>query len=344
MVDTTKFFTFISKDIYDVIKYNSNIKCMYNESEKMIYYEVINSSLIASYDSSLSVRVSEASKYLMKGYVIEVEGSYHKICKGHNAYDGYYNIQEICLGMIKLVENAYQIKLPELKHWFIQRIDITKVFDLSSNDNVKNYINNFRTLTFPRRNLKYYEDESLYISGQTTTLKIYNKLKEFLKHDKKKLLKFENFNVFEFCKKIDGYVRFECEIKKKKIKSIYNNKKFIRVNSVKYSDFEKIWCDEFMKLLKFDDNEIKKVRDKESVYKRLNSYYNSRKASELYNFYLAIKVDGEKFIKNSMSKATFYRKRKELKEVGVDFCGCYKIYEEDKISVDFNPFYCKEVS
>ena len=282
MVDTTKFFTFISKDIYDVIKYNSNIKCMYNESEKMIYYEVINSSLIASYDSSLSVRVSEASKYLMKGYVIEVEGSYHKICKGHNAYDGYYNIQEICLGMIKLVENAYKIKLPKLKHWFIQRIDITKVFDLSSNDNVKNYINNFRTLTFPRRNLKYYEDESLYISGQTTTLKIYNKLKEFLKHDKKKLLKFENFNVFEFCKKIDGYVRFECEIKKKKIKSIYNNKKFIRVNSVKYSDFEKIWCAEFMKLLKFDDNEIKKVRDKESVYKRLNSYYNSRKASELY--------------------------------------------------------------
>lgn len=344
MIDTTKFFTFISKDIYDIIKYKSNIKCMYNQSEDMIFYEIINSSLIGSYDSSLSVRVMDSSKYLQKGYVIEIEGSYHKIIKGHNSYDGFYNIQEICLGMKKLVENAYNIKLPKLKHWFIQRIDITKCFDLNNNNNVKNYINNFRTLTFPRRNLNFYEDESLYILGQTTTLKIYNKLKEFLKHDKKKLIKYNDFNIFEFCKKIDGYVRFECEIKKKKLKSMYNNKNFIRVDSLKYSDFEKVWCDEFMKLLKFDNNEIKKVRDKESVYKRLNSYYNTRKASDLYNFYLAIKVDGEKFIKNNMTKTTFYRKRKELKDAGVDFCGCYKIYEEDNISVDFNPFYCEEVS
>lgn len=343
MIDTTKFFTFINKDIYDVIKYNSNIKCMYNQSEDMIFYEIINSSLTGSYDSSLSVRVIDAGKYLQKGYVIEVEGSYHKICKGHNSYDGFYNIQEICLGMKKLVENAYHINLPDLKHWFLQRIDIAKCFDLNNNSNVKNYINNFRTLTFPRRNLNFYEDESLYILGQTTTLKIYNKLKEFLKHDKKKLIKYNDFNVFEFCNKIDGYIRFECEVKKKKLKSMYNTN-FVRVNSLKYSDFEKVWCDEFMKLLKFDNNEIKKVRDKESVYKRLNSYYDSRKASDLYNFYLAIKVDGEKFIKNNMTKATFYRKRKELKEVGVDFCGCYKIYEEDNISVDFNPFYCEEVS
>lgn len=343
MIDTTKFFTFINKDIYNIIKYKSDIKCMYNTSENMIYYEVINSSLKGSYDSSLSVRVCEACKYLKSGYVIEVEGSYHKIMKGHNAFDGFYNIQDICLGMIKLVENSYNIKLPKLKHWFIQRIDITKVFDLYNNENVINYINNFRTLSFPRRNLKFYEDESLYVSGQTTTLKIYNKLKEFLKHDKKNFVNYTNYNLLDFCNKINGFIRFECEIKKKKLKSIYNSN-FIRVDSLKYSDFEKIWCDEFMKLLKFDDNEIRKVRDKESVYKRLYSQYNSRKASDLYSFYLSIKVDGEKFIKNNMSKATFYRKRKELKNAGVDFCGCYKIYEEDNISVDFNPFFYKEVS
>lgn len=345
MIDTTKFFTFINKSIYDIIKYKSNIKCMYNKSQDLIFYEIVNSSLSGSYDSSLSVRVCDASKYLYikNVYVIEIEGSYHKISQGHNAYDGFYNLQEICLFMKKLVEQAYNIILPCLKHWFIQRVDITKCFDLINNNNVKNYINGFRMLTFPRRQLNFYEDESLYVSGQTTTLKIYNKLNEFLKHDKKKLIKYNNFNIYEFCKKIDGYIRFECEIKKKKLKCMYN-KKFIRVDSLKYSDFEKVWCDEFMKLLKFDNNEIKKVRNKESVFKRLSDLYHTRKASDLYNFYLAIKVDGEKFIKNSMSKSSFYRKRKELQKAGIDFSSCFKIYDDEKFGIDFNPFIFKEVS
>ena len=91
-------------------------------------------------------------------------GSYHKICKGHNAYDGYYNIQSITLNLKKLVENAYDVILPELKHWFLQRIDVTRVYDLNENKNVQQYINCFRTLTYPRRNLKFYEDESVYVS------------------------------------------------------------------------------------------------------------------------------------------------------------------------------------
>lgn len=137
--------------------------------------------------------------------------------------------------------------------------------------------------------------------------------------------------------KIDGYVRFECEIKKKKLKSIYGTN-FIRIRNLNYKELKSIWCDEFMKILKFDVSEMKKVKQKESVKERLQTIYNNRKASELYNFYLAIKVDGEKAIKNNMSKATFYRKRKELKDVGIDFTGCFKIYEEETNIIDFNPF------
>lgn len=267
----------------------------------------------------------------------KLNGSYHKIVKGHNAYDGYYNIQSITLALKKLVENAYNVNLPNLKHWFLQRIDITRVYNLKDNVNVQKYINCFRTLTYPRRNLKFYEDESVYVSGQTTTLKIYNKLCEFSKHDKNKLSKFDTFNLYEFMHKIDGYVRFECEIKKKKLKSIYG-KNYIRINNLSYKEFEKIWCDEFMKILKFDMSEIKKVKQKESVKERLKTIYNNRKAIELYNFYLAIKVDGEKTVKSNMSKATFYRKRAELKDAGIDFTGCFKIYEEDANIIDFNPF------
>lgn len=73
MIDTVKVFTFINKKTYDKIKYNSNIKCMYNDSSKTLYYEIINSSLLGSYDSSLSVRVDEATRYMQSGYVLEVE-------------------------------------------------------------------------------------------------------------------------------------------------------------------------------------------------------------------------------------------------------------------------------
>lgn len=337
MIDTVKVFSFISKPIYEKIKFASNIKTMFNNAQGTIYYEIINDSLKGSFDSSLSVRVDSAARYMMKGFVIEIEGSYHKIVKGHNAYDGYYNLSSITLNLKKLVENAYDVNLPSLKHWFLQRVDITRVFDLKENINVQKYINNFRTLTYPRRNLKFYEDESVYVSGQTSTLKIYNKLREFLKNDRKKVQKFSNFNIQAFCKKIDGYVRFECEIKKKKLKSIYRNN-FIRVRNIIYEDLKKVWCDEFMKILKFDVSEVKKVKNKESVLKRLNSIYDNRKANDLYNFYLAIKVDGEKSIKSNMTKTTFYRKRKELKNAGVDFTGCFKIYEEDITFIDFNPF------
>ena len=337
MIDTVKIFTFINKQTYEKIKYTSDIKCMYNTSKATIFYEIISTSLQGSFDSSLSVRVDEASRYMKKGYVIEIEGSYHKIMKGHNAYDGYYNIQEITLGFKRLVENAYKVKLPSLKHWFLQRIDITKVYDLENNEQVQNYINYFRTLTYPRRNLKFYEGESVYVSGQTTTLKIYNKLKEFIKNDRKKLSRFNEFNIQDFMFKIDGFVRFECEIKKKKLKSIYNTN-FIRVRNLNYNELNKIWVDEFMKILKFDDSEIRKVKNKENVLQRLKTIYKNNKANELYNFYLAIKVDGENFVKSNMSKATFYRKRNELKCAGIDFTGCFKIYEEDTHIIDFNPF------
>ncbi len=98
-----------------------------------------------------------------------------------------------------------------------------------------------------------------------------------------------------------------------------------------------------MKILKFDDTEIKKVSNKNDVLKRLKTFYKSNKANDLYAFYLSIKVDGENSVKNNMSKTTFYRKRKELKNAGVDFTGCFKIYEENTDIITFNPFLEKEV-
>lgn len=45
MIDTVKIFTFINKQTYEKIKYSSTIKCMYNNADGTIFYEIINSSL-----------------------------------------------------------------------------------------------------------------------------------------------------------------------------------------------------------------------------------------------------------------------------------------------------------
>ena len=296
-----------------------------------------------SYSSKLSVRVGCGSKYsfVEKGYFIEIEGSYHKIVHGYNSHNGYYDLQFISGSLIQIVELSYNIKLPNIENWYLQRCDIAICYDLQNQNNVKSYINSLSRCNYPRRNAKFFYDESIYLSGTTTTLKIYNKLLEFKKHDLKKFVN-SNFNTLDYMNKIQGFIRFECEIKKKMLKNIYNNEKSIKLINIKYEDLKKVWCDEFMKVLQFINSDLKIIRGREDVLKRLNSLYKPAKANLLYNFYCAIQLNGLKDIKNNMSKATYYRYIKELKQAKIDFSQSYKVEEIENIYY-FNPFEFKEV-
>lgn len=193
---------------------------------------------------------------------------------------------------------------------------------------------------YPRRNIKTYQDESIYLTGSTTTLKIYNKLLEFKKHDFKKLRN-TNFDIFTYLKHINGFIRFECEIKKKKLVNMYNNK-FVRVRNINYEELKKIWSDEFMKLLKLFDTDMNIISDKKQIENRLYTLYKQQKASILYNFYTSIMVDGLREVKKRTKKSTYYRNIKELKQANIDFSQTYKI-DLKKDIVEFNPFQYKEV-
>ena len=257
MVDTMKIVAQIDRDTYEFISYYSNVQTKYNESTGEIFYNITSDSLEGSFDSRLSVRVGLGSKYnFVNKYFIEIEGSYHKIMRGQNAVNGFTNIESIAKGLIFIVSEFYQIKLPDIELWYIKRIDITRTFDLGSNEIVRRYIRCLKNLSYPRRKVDFHDsptDCSIYASGLSSTLKIYNKLLEFQKHDRNKLLNFMEFNVFEFEQLIKGYVRFECEIKSKKLSDYFNSKN-VKVIDVKYSNLLKIWREEFMKLLKFDNN------------------------------------------------------------------------------------------
>lgn len=240
-----------------------------------------------------------------------------------------------------MVELSYNIKLPDIDKWYLQRCDIAICFDLENQNNVKSYINSLSRCNYPRRNAKFFYDESIYLSGTTTTLKIYNKLLEFKKHDLKKFVN-SNFNLIEYLNVIQGFIRFECEIKKKMLKNIYDNENNIKIVNVKYEDLKKIWSDEFMKVLQFIKNDLDIVRGREEVYNRLNDIYKPSKANLLYNFYCSIQLNGLKDVKYHTSKATYFRNIKELKQAKIDFSQSYKVEEIENIFY-FNPFIAKEV-
>lgn len=342
MIDTLKIYTNVSSKIYDIISNSSIVKTSYNKADGEIFYEIINDHLVGSYSSSLSVRVCSSSKYSLADtdYVIEIEGSYHKITRGYNSHNGFYDLEYIVNQFIDIVSFRYNIVLPDIDNWYLQRCDISLCFDLENQNNVCTYINNLSSCKYPRRNLKFYQDESIYVSGTSTTIKIYNKLLEFKKHDLKKF-KNTDFNVVDYISRIKGFIRFECELKKKKLKDIYkvNN---IKVLDVKYEDLKDVWSDEFMKFLKFVDNDFKIVCNREDVFKRLNTMYKPVKARNLYNFYLMIKTDGIDTVKLRMHRTTFYRNINDLKACNIDFSQKFEIQNTDNIIL-FNPFLAKEV-
>ena len=198
MIDTIKIYTQINKQVYKIIHYNSNVMQKFNKSTGELFYKITTDDLKGTYDSNIHIGVGSGSKYgFVDSYYLEIECSIHKVLKGHNAYDGCYNVAIAAQKMIKIIEDSYNIVLPELRHWFLIRIDITKSFDLGTQENVEQYINSLKLLNYPRRNPGRY-NTSLYFPGIVTTLKIYNKLAEFEKHDRNKMMKFCDFDLLDF--------------------------------------------------------------------------------------------------------------------------------------------------
>ncbi len=340
MIDTIKIYTEIPFEIYTKIYNKSIVKSSIDKKTGELIYEVVNDHLEGSYSSSLSVRVGCGTKYGFYdlGYYIEIEGSYHKLKKGYNSHNGFYDLELISKELIKMAQIAYNVNLPNIKNWFLQRCDITICYDLGKQENVKDYINSLSRCSYPRRKLKFFYDESIYVSGSTTTLKIYNKYIEFRKHDLKKFNS-TAFDTEKYLEEIKGFVRFECEIKKKMLVKLLNEK-HIKIINIKYENLKKIWSEEFMKMLNLVENDLKVVRGREAVKARLLEVYKKGKAMRLYNFYCAIQLEGLTDIKKSFSNTRYYENIKDLKSARVDFSQMYKVEEV----FYFNPFESVEVA
>ena len=101
MIDTIKIYAQITKDIYYKIRESAIYKTSYSRRTGQLFYEIVTGSLEGSYSSSLGVRTDIGSKYgFVDSYVVEIEGSYHKLMLGYNSHNGFYNLQEIVQDLI----------------------------------------------------------------------------------------------------------------------------------------------------------------------------------------------------------------------------------------------------
>ena len=100
----------IDLSLFEQIKKLSDIKTSYNNETGEIFYKIINAHLQGAFNSSLCIRIGEGKKYqFINAYFIEIEGSYHKLVKGYNSHNGFYNLVQICSELIRIVSNAYHI-------------------------------------------------------------------------------------------------------------------------------------------------------------------------------------------------------------------------------------------
>lgn len=334
MIDTIKIYCNISNKIKQIIESTSNIKSSYDKGTGQIYYEIVLNSVECSYSSKINLR---CNRYNINGAILDIECSLHKILHYQNAYNGFCDLKQIVTIIKDILEQEYNIILPSVENFYLQRIDIARCFDLLSQDDINEYLYNISFLRYPKRRLKFYENECLYVNGSSTTLKIYNKLAEFKKHDRLKMMQNIGGDFVSFFEnKIKGYIRYEVEIKKRFLNTLCS-KEDISILDLSYNDFLNVWDIEFKKLYSISKDAT--ISDKIKIKNRLINFYGKLKGNNLYSFYLRLITDGQKNVRNSISKSSYNRKTKELRDLQIDFSQRYKIQKQkEKGLIDFNPF------
>lgn len=330
MFDTIKIRSPILSDSLVLEKlYNfSVIKSALDVRRDEYIYRIVSVPLEGSFDNRISVR-------LMDDCRVVIEGSVNKLIMGHNLF-GVAGLNDVCFSvryMIKFVESSLDVVLPDYLDWEVMRLDWAINYKIGE-EAVKEWFIKMNNLYYPRRKVVRHDLSGLMFPGTTTTLKFYDKCKEFVKNDYKVLRKFDAGKALELLEFSKGILRVELEVKKKKF--AYDlSKKEVFVRDLLGYDFHELFNCEIMKVLKVG-REMKISNDSLSVKKRLRLRYGSNLGSLLYATWLRLSIEGYEAVKNDMKKATFYRHVKYLREAGVSWLNTDVVIQSDTtIPVDF---------
>lgn len=289
---------------------------------------------------------------------IIVECSLHKLLMNHNCFGGPRDLKKSVKYLVKFLESVTSVELPDYKQWEVKRIDVSKIFVFKNKAICKKIVDNLKNAYYTRRKPRIY-DTSVMFSGSTTTVKLYWKGPEFKKHDYKRLVKYINREIdlnwskdnhdlimhklallkMEYdniLEKAYRILRYECEIKSRKLKDIFS-KEVVLVSDINDETLHKVSDDELFRLMKERCDEMDIVRRSDLVLERLHNLYGFNLGNSLYSTWAQLVQFGEGRTKNTMSKPTFYRHKKQLIEAGCSwFCSTLKLQQFSIVPEDFS--------
>ena len=314
-----------------------------------IFYCFYSGNLDGSYDYRIRLNIDNREWIKPEGtkvpisvetdWYIKVECSLHKLLFNHNVYGGPTEIKASILYLIRFLEEKTGLSLPVHQLWEVERIDVAKIFVFNTYAICKKVLDSLKNGVYSRRKARPY-DNGVMFSGSTTTCKFYGKGDEYKEHDYKRFNKYiareidlaygkENYDRVEqkliFLKwEIDKVlerakrtIRFEVEIKPRKLKDIFNAEK-ITVDMLNDEILHNVMESELRKCIK-EDEDMDIVRRSDLVIDRLNNVYGTKLSNCLYSVWAKMVQFGEKSVKADFSKSTFLRYKKQLLDAGVSW-------------------------
>lgn len=367
-LDTVRFKTpYMNRSIVDRIKAQGESYCrICNETGECVW-EITRTNLRASYEARIMVkpmyedctksRSGKPEWHPSEPYLI-VECSVAKAFQGQNVYGVIDNLQDAAEHLREMLQLLLGTPLPHSRNWTIQRVDWAENFALPYQA-VQEFFEGIYHVAFPRRKMQKYSNESIFVPGTTTTIKIYHKGPEFQKNDRKRLyvvLKSQYQQNRPFGAKPDwahtkatrhvealqrlanNRLRAEVEIHAEKLDYDFGHKPKVHEVTTEYlrAAFDK----EMGRLLREGQGGVQVVRNSLAVRDRLEAHYAQELAGRLHGFWLGLATHGEDDMKKRQTRPTFYRQRKQLVDVGVSWLATDKQLIERQgqmLPSDFSP-------
>lgn len=330
MIDTIRIKgKFLAQDIVPYVAHKLDTYVKYNS--EAILYEFTSGKLQGSYDNRISFSIKDRDWFRVPGQkqpvllevpkYFEIECSLHKFVMGHNIFGGTDDLSVIHSLYDYLEVVAFGSRFIDRHSVEVLRIDIAEVYKFSSDDEVNAVFHGLRYYKKYRTKPTTYNNSGIYYPSTSTTFKIYDKHKEFLRHDAKRLKKVFTDEEYEYVKEMSKYcVRLECEIHKRKLNELFGGKKVYVEDLImgRMIDIKDVYLKEKQRLIYEEKNDVA-LKMTNDVLTFIIDKLGSRKGLPLYNFWQIVTLQGDEVARKTFNKSTYYYNKKQLKELGVPF-------------------------
>jgi len=358
---------YMALDVVDkVCAQGVSYRQIHNETGEKLW-EVTRTSLQGSYDSRIMVKpmYEDCSKsksgkpewHPSPPYLI-VECSLPKAMHGQNMYGVIADLPQACENLRALLQQLLGVELPHTGKWTVQRVDWSENFRLPYQA-VQEFFEGIYHVAFPRRKMQKYGNEAIFVPGTTTTIKLYHKGPEFERNDRKRLYvvlrgmfqqnrakdapadwahRQASRKVAALQRLANGRLRAEVEVHAEKLDYDFGHKP--KVHEVTTAYLEGVFDKEISRLLREGRDGVQIVRTSLAVRDRLEAHYALELAGRLHGFWLGLATHGEDDMKTRSTRPTFYRRRKQLVDVGVSWLATDRQLIERQgqtLPADFSP-------